>query len=788
LLSQAAQVHAADADPDLRPGFPIKAYHQSGMSFGGLANNTLVADIDGGGDLEIIAAGTIQPLYAWKSDGSVVPGWPISAPNYCSAGDLSHGFAGDELVCVNRGSAVIDVFTGGGTILPGWPVGTGLQPTPPSLADLDHDGIDEIFLTQPGPWLNALRADGSNAPGWPVAAAGSTPAIGDLDGDGELEIVTATIRPFIGIIIDAFHHDGARVTGFPVVLHSGYEQTFPVIGDVDGDGVPEIIVIASDDKGQTVVHIYSNEGVLKRTIPLNGMIGYVSAPALADLDGDGIPEIIVQLDGMLTIVRGTDGTNFPGWPVLTGGLMGWSSPVVGDIDGDGLPDIVILSSDGLGESSGRVLAYNRAGHLLRRFPKTLPLGYGAVPAIADLDNTGVNQIIVTGSYGYRFPNTYDKVWVYDLGAPSTGPVQWGQFMEGAKHNGYYRGGFDVPNDQSILDVKKTGTGTGTITAVGIDCGIDCSATFTTGTLVTLTATAHDPDSAFIGWEGAGCSGAADCVVDLESDTLVTAVFDFVYVDLTVARAGTGSGWVLSNPYGVECLIECRRSFVRGTSVTLTFSSNTYDGSQRFDGWSGGGCSGIGQCTVVVMSGNTTVTATITAGGLIKAGAMGVGQGTITSSPGGIDCGGDCEEFYPAGTVLTLTAHPADGSNVHAWFGPCVASNDVCTMTVSGSTTVGVEFGKIINIESILGLTLSRKDGKFGLFWWFELPPLLQPLSVRIDLSRDGGATWTPIAKKTRNDGGLLWKVKGPPTNNAKFRVCGLDNYIKCGEGDVFRIQ
>ena len=77
-----------------------------------------------------------------------------------------------------------------------------------------------------------------------------------------------------------------------------------------------------------------------------------------------------------------------------------------------------------------------------------------------------------------------------------------------------------------LTVAKAGSGTGTITSSpsGINCGADCTETYTNGTSVTLTAIS-DAGSTFTGWTGGGCSGTGNCVITMNADTGVTAVFE-----------------------------------------------------------------------------------------------------------------------------------------------------------------------------------------------------------------------------------------------------------------------
>jgi hypothetical protein len=74
--------------------------------------------------------------------------------------------------------------------------------------------------------------------------------------------------------------------------------------------------------------------------------------------------------------------------------------------------------------------------------------------------------------------------------------------------------------------------------------------------------------------------------------------------LQVTRNGTGSGTVTSSPSGISCGTTCSRSFSGGTTVTLTAAPAS---GSVFAGWSGGGCTGTGSCTVQINN-NITITA------------------------------------------------------------------------------------------------------------------------------------------------------------------------------------
>ncbi len=163
-----------------------------------------------------------------------------------------------------------------------------------------------------------------------------------------------------------------------------------------------------------------------------------------------------------------------------------------------------------------------------------------------------------------------------------------------------------------LAVVRAGMGSGTVTSTpaGITCGTSCSGNYASGTVVTLTATAAT-GSTFTGWSGGGCTGTGSCTVTLTATTTVTATFGVAptFSALTVTRAGTGSGTVTSSPAGISCGATCSATFSTGSAVTFTATPS--DGS-TFTGWSGGGCSGTGSCTVT-LSTTTTVTATFTSG-------------------------------------------------------------------------------------------------------------------------------------------------------------------------------
>ena len=242
----------------------------------------------------------------------------------------------------------------------------------------------------------------------------------------------------------------------------------------------------------------------------------------------------------------------------------------------------------------------------------------------------------------------------------------------------------------VLSVVPSGTGSGKVTSSpgGIDCGLDCGEAFAYGTPVTLTA-APDPGTDFTGWSGGGCTGpSTTCTVTMDQARSVTADFALQTPALTAGRSGNGSGSVASSPAGIDCGADCSESYDYGTPVTLTAVPET---GSSFTGWSGGGCTGTGACTVTMDQARS-----VTAGFTLQTRHLAVsrtgdGQGSISSSPAGIDCGSDCGQDYDYGTPVTLTATAAAGSSFTGWSGGGCSGGSTCTLNMDQARSATATF-------------------------------------------------------------------------------------------------
>ncbi len=234
-----------------------------------------------------------------------------------------------------------------------------------------------------------------------------------------------------------------------------------------------------------------------------------------------------------------------------------------------------------------------------------------------------------------------------------------------------------------LTVTKAGTGSGTVTGTGIDCGSDCTENYAGGTSVTLTATAAT-GSSFAGWSGA-CTGTGACTISMTTAKNVTATFTTL-PKYTLIVTKSGSGTVTSNPAGINCGTDCSEPYLSGTTVALTATAAT---GYYFSGWSGA-CTGTANCTVTLTA-VKSVTATFKANPVLTVSRS--GSGTVVSDVAGINCGSDCSEPYPSGTMVTLTATPASGYTFAGWSGACTGTAN-CTVTMSVARSVIATFKAI----------------------------------------------------------------------------------------------
>ncbi|MBV1909363.1 MAG: SdiA-regulated domain-containing protein, partial [Kangiellaceae bacterium] len=256
-------------------------------------------------------------------------------------------------------------------------------------------------------------------------------------------------------------------------------------------------------------------------------------------------------------------------------------------------------------------------------------------------------------------------------------------------------------DNFLLSISKNGFGAITSSPVGIDCGSDCSEIYLQNTPVTLTATA-DAANSFTGWSGA-CGGTGACVVTMTEALSVTANFELQAIpdifELTVNV--NGDGIVTSSPGGINCGNDCTQEYQTGTTVVLTAVASE---GFEFVSW-GGACSGNDGCNVS-MNSLQTVQAEFQAVSLVEH-SLNVtteGNGTVISTPAGINCGVDCEEMYAENSEITLTATADTGFSFVGWSGACSGTSS-CLLTMNEAKVVTAIFIEETANEFLLTVSL-----------------------------------------------------------------------------------
>jgi hypothetical protein len=322
---------AVHSDPDLLPPFPLdlRASGESSPAF---------ADLDGDGAAELVVATADGQVHAFRADGSELPGWPVQtdvgrrvhrrAPPFRSGaltpprdailasvavGDLFRD--GVPHVVAATADGAVYVWRPDGSRLAPFPVQLGLPPggrasphgangviASPALADLDGPGRElAIVVLHTSQYLYALRPNGSLRPGWPVllrdaedAVAVSSPAIGDIDGDGSPDVVVGTgeaepkagarpvppgalaavppeHRAYVAARLAALgrigrvyavqadgndHPGGPFLPGWPIRPSGLVLDAYPVIGE----GVPHSPALAPNPRGGLLVGIHAVSG------------------------------------------------------------------------------------------------------------------------------------------------------------------------------------------------------------------------------------------------------------------------------------------------------------------------------------------------------------------------------------------------------------------------------------------------------------------------------------------------------------------------------------------------
>lgn len=391
------QVLILRSDGTRLPGWPrtFDALPQPAYPVGDPA----IGDLDGDGSADIVTcvvSGTPMRrnfLYAMRLNGADLPGWPIELRSSGS-----------------------DYFT--------------CSTVPTLMADLTGDGGLEVIRGMNRGLVLAFKADGSALPGWPVRLGpdrdgrireiNADMTAADLDGDGrrELIFVESSVAPRLAVV----DGDGRMLPGFPKWLAEMVDQQAPACADLNGDGRLEMVQATLPFQGDQMepspepspgaplvpaaVHVIRADGSIFPGWPRLLETGAPWGSVVLDLNADGLLDILTQ-DGDQLLGFDEEGNILQGFPVsahrdFVRSQYAEATPwIVGDLNGDLRPDLLQAESNQYGGSSYlRVFGLRATGQPIRGFPFDAPgLLAASRPVLTDLNGDGINDLVLLGAIG-----------------------------------------------------------------------------------------------------------------------------------------------------------------------------------------------------------------------------------------------------------------------------------------------------------------------------------------------------------------------------------------------------
>ncbi|MFI5455663.1 MAG: FG-GAP-like repeat-containing protein [Isosphaerales bacterium] len=366
-----------------------------------------VADLTGDGSLDVITTSVLKntvTVQLGNGDGTFGPGETVSvgpAPTSVAVADLN-GDGRPDLVTTNSDGNTVSVLLGNGdgtfSVQQTFPVGR--SPRAVAVADLTGDGIPDLVVANYNDDTVSVlvgNGDGTFLPQevFPVGQKPYSLVVADLNGDGKPDIIVANSASDTVSVLLNLGGRNDHVNFAPQMTFPTGRQPFSVaVADINGDGVPDIIT--ANAASNTVSVLVGNGNGTFRPQQTYAVGSRPYSVAVAGLNGDGKPDIVATNyggDSVSVLLNNGDGTFGKQQTFATD--LSPVQTVVADVNGDGRPDLVTVSNH---DSATGVLLGKGDGTFE---PAAAGSGVGVTdtPFLADFNGDGIADSVVLDRSG-----------------------------------------------------------------------------------------------------------------------------------------------------------------------------------------------------------------------------------------------------------------------------------------------------------------------------------------------------------------------------------------------------